>query len=709
MTPFQIEQGTLYGCPEATGNITIPSNVIRIARGAFRGSSITGVSFEGNSVTGIEEEAFADCTQLASVILPDGLIMVGDNAFNGCSNLKYIVIPESLLVVGTGVLDHCGKFVIVGTGSEAEKLAKKYSVVLDADFNHATKGLDSFEQHSRTVETRSFQIFGETVTCSNTLRLYHQNMAYYESRKSTLCHKFISRIPRTVHQEFGDIYSVLTDEIDNTVNRLSEKGVFIQKEQISSYVVTPMSAIAEAVKSIQKAYTAVISDTRDEISSSKEALIEEAESKVTGLSYGRIGSSFDMLIYSIDDYNRRKKQRKEAYDEAEKKFAQIKKDIEKKGENTYSDFIFQATPYLSQGLCMFIESLCEAENAMLMNAGLIDQTAVSRIDIAKSTELMVSADNDPRNSGFKIALALQKYPCNVAAYVYALERKQDGGDLVEMMDFLDLREPVIRGITESRRKKYEVITRRIETAKTADEGFALIKDISFILDEEMMKSLLKKLSVSLTQEIQDTIKIAQVEQIHDIHSYCLKEIARIIPQKYWSIFAKVKLYPIDTTISPSQHISDSAALAQWMEERIKDQTASAQNTYTTALSLMSKKYNTNNLKQAEMLFRELGKYKDAPQKLQEVQASLTRIKELKKQAKDVFLFACLGIPAFFVGKVFNFFWISRDPGPVGLIELISKLFSICGYGVSLLMAILILISVGALFEILAKDNAKHTK
>lgn len=42
----------------------------------------------GKAVTGIRNEAFKDCTALTNVMLPDGLIYVGDNAFDGCTSLQ---------------------------------------------------------------------------------------------------------------------------------------------------------------------------------------------------------------------------------------------------------------------------------------------------------------------------------------------------------------------------------------------------------------------------------------------------------------------------------------------------------------------------------------------------------------------------------------------------------------------------------------------
>ena len=63
-----------------SGNVVIPETVI------YNGKSFP-VEF-------IEEEAFAGCTNLKSVILPNSISLVGERAFEGCTELTYVFIPQ---------------------------------------------------------------------------------------------------------------------------------------------------------------------------------------------------------------------------------------------------------------------------------------------------------------------------------------------------------------------------------------------------------------------------------------------------------------------------------------------------------------------------------------------------------------------------------------------------------------------------------------
>ena len=43
------------------------------------------------------------------MIIPDGVISIGDYAFADCSNLESITVPESVTAIGGLVFDYCSK------------------------------------------------------------------------------------------------------------------------------------------------------------------------------------------------------------------------------------------------------------------------------------------------------------------------------------------------------------------------------------------------------------------------------------------------------------------------------------------------------------------------------------------------------------------------------------------------------------------------
>ena len=51
-------------------------------------------------VTDICYEAFLDCIEITSVVIPDSVTQLGGSVFKGCTSLKSVVLPNSLTVIG---------------------------------------------------------------------------------------------------------------------------------------------------------------------------------------------------------------------------------------------------------------------------------------------------------------------------------------------------------------------------------------------------------------------------------------------------------------------------------------------------------------------------------------------------------------------------------------------------------------------------------
>jgi len=59
------------------------------------------------SMTEIVTSAFRDCTNLASVVIPDGVTSIGASTFYGCTSLKSVVIPNSVRSIGSNAFRDC--------------------------------------------------------------------------------------------------------------------------------------------------------------------------------------------------------------------------------------------------------------------------------------------------------------------------------------------------------------------------------------------------------------------------------------------------------------------------------------------------------------------------------------------------------------------------------------------------------------------------
>lgn len=70
---------------------------------------LSAVEFEGNQypVIKINDNVFADNTNLTAVTLPAGLVEIGEYAFSGCQNLESVALPESLTTLGDYAFSSC--------------------------------------------------------------------------------------------------------------------------------------------------------------------------------------------------------------------------------------------------------------------------------------------------------------------------------------------------------------------------------------------------------------------------------------------------------------------------------------------------------------------------------------------------------------------------------------------------------------------------
>lgn len=75
----------------------------------FRGTDIKYFE-ELQYFTGIDEigeEAFNQCHDLISIVIPDNVLWIEDNAFNGCVSLLEIVIPDHVTWIGANAFSNC--------------------------------------------------------------------------------------------------------------------------------------------------------------------------------------------------------------------------------------------------------------------------------------------------------------------------------------------------------------------------------------------------------------------------------------------------------------------------------------------------------------------------------------------------------------------------------------------------------------------------
>ena len=87
-----IGNSAFNGCSALT-SITIPDSVTIIGDSAFWGcSALTSITIP-DSVTSIGIAAFWDCSALTSITIPDSVTSIGDAAFWGCTSIEHATMP----------------------------------------------------------------------------------------------------------------------------------------------------------------------------------------------------------------------------------------------------------------------------------------------------------------------------------------------------------------------------------------------------------------------------------------------------------------------------------------------------------------------------------------------------------------------------------------------------------------------------------------
>ena len=61
----------------------------------------------GDGITTIGQAAFAGCSALTSVTIPNSVTKIGSSAFSGCRELTSVTIPNSVTTIGEYAFDYC--------------------------------------------------------------------------------------------------------------------------------------------------------------------------------------------------------------------------------------------------------------------------------------------------------------------------------------------------------------------------------------------------------------------------------------------------------------------------------------------------------------------------------------------------------------------------------------------------------------------------
>ena len=128
-----VDDGSFRG-KEIITSIIIGSNVASIGNGAFSYcGDLKSVEFKSNQIKAIPANCFESCGSLRKIELPGSVKKAGDRAFAFCTSMYQIIIPEQVISFGKEVFYGCNKnrlTVVTEKGSKAERTAKKYGFLV---------------------------------------------------------------------------------------------------------------------------------------------------------------------------------------------------------------------------------------------------------------------------------------------------------------------------------------------------------------------------------------------------------------------------------------------------------------------------------------------------------------------------------------------------------------------------------------------------
>lgn len=101
-----IGRGAFFEC-YGLEELIIPANVTTIEEAAFLDCCNLKKIKILASITFIAYGAFKMCTSLTKVHIPDGVTVIGVEAFSNCSSLESITIPDSVTSIGSGAFYSC--------------------------------------------------------------------------------------------------------------------------------------------------------------------------------------------------------------------------------------------------------------------------------------------------------------------------------------------------------------------------------------------------------------------------------------------------------------------------------------------------------------------------------------------------------------------------------------------------------------------------
>lgn len=160
-----IGEQAFFECSRLT-NITVPQSVTYIGVKAFDScTNLSSITLSTNNITSIRPYTFSGCSELSSIVIPDGVTSIQLGAFSNCTKLTSITIPGSVTSIGSNVFDGCTSLNDIRYSGTSESVISALSgyVLTLVTFNYGDKVPEAERMITVSVKT------GETLTAPTTI------------------------------------------------------------------------------------------------------------------------------------------------------------------------------------------------------------------------------------------------------------------------------------------------------------------------------------------------------------------------------------------------------------------------------------------------------------------------------------------------------------------------------------------------------------
>ena len=225
-------------------SIVIGNSVTSMGKGTFSYCSSLESVVIGNSVTSIGEDAFLHCSSLESVVIGNSVTSIGEGAFSHCSSLDSIVIGNSVTSIGSFAFNQCFSLTNIVIGNSVTSIGEYafyYCNLTSIEIPNSVINIENnaFDDCSSLKELR-IEDGTETLSLGYNEYYIYGVGDHYEGLFSN-CHLEILYLGRNLshssyYTPFGDNETLTYVTIGNNVTSISEEA-FSNCSSLASVVI----------------------------------------------------------------------------------------------------------------------------------------------------------------------------------------------------------------------------------------------------------------------------------------------------------------------------------------------------------------------------------------------------------------------------------------------------------------------------------------